>query len=588
MSKKKRTFLSADIPILQGKLKESVAAVLPIVLLMLLLSFTFVPLNSGVLLAFLLGGTLLIVGMAVFTLGTELAMTPIGESVGAQMTKTNKLGVVLVISFVIGVIITIAEPDLQVLAGQIAGIPRTALMLTVAVGVGVFLALALLRIIFKIKLSYLLLGLYACAFILAIFVPEGFLSVAFDSGGVTTGPMTVPFIMAMGVGVQNIRTDKNSDADSFGLVALCSIGPIIAVMILGLVYKSDGAAATVAETLVINNSIDLATVFVQAVPSIALDVALVILPITVFFLIYQLLKLKLSKMELAKILVGIMYTYVGLVLFLVGAHVGFMSTGRMIGEYIGGLRANWIIIPIGMLVGYFIVSAEPAIHVLNKQVYEMTLGAIPQKALKLSLSVGVAISVGLAMCRALYAIPLMYVLIPGYVLALGLTFVSPPMFTAIAFDSGGVASGPMTATFLSSLTIGVCTMVGGNTATDAFGLVALVAMTPLITIQLLGVYYKFTLKKRQAQTLVKDITKEEIIENPVDVPPVSTSVEKVKPIDSSIVKKAVQPTFEREEIIEMLSPPRRLGIEELIIEPQDEAEAVEGEVRELKQQQKEE
>jgi len=207
----------------------------------------------------------------------------------------------------------------------------------------------------------------------------------------------------------------------------------------------------------------------------------------------------------------LVYTYFGLVLFLTGVNVGFMPLGRYLGQTIGSSQYNWIIIPIGMIIGYFIVIAEPAVHVLNKQVVEMTSGAIPKKAISTSLSIGVSASVGLAMLRIITGMPLMYLLIPGYAIALILTFFVPPVFTAIAFDSGGVASGPMTATFLLPLAIGVCLGVGGNVAVDAFGLVAMVAMTPLITIQGLGLFYKFKLKaaeKEQEQKLKK---KESII-----------------------------------------------------------------------------
>lgn len=491
------------------KLKESLTSVLPITLIVFVLCFSVVPVTNGILMAFVIGAVLLVLGMGLFTLGTDLAMTPIGGHVGAEVTRSRRLWVIVLVCFVVGCMITVSEPDLQVLAEQVPGVPNITLILAVAIGVGLFLVVALLRIVLRVKLSYLLIGCYAAVFILSSFVPESFLAVAFDSGGVTTGPMTVPFIMAMGVGVASIRYDKNAESDSFGLVALCSIGPILAVMILGLLYRPSDATYVPVEIPDIEHSGELWQMFMQAFPKYCKEVALALLPIVAFFIIFQFASLRLHRRELARIGVGVIYTYAGLVLFLTGVNVGFMPVGNVIGQRIGSLEYSWVVIPIGMVIGWFIVAAEPAVHVLNKQVAQITADAIPKKAMGLSLSIGVAISVGLAMTRILTGLPILYILIPGYLLAALLTFVSPPIFTAIAFDSGGVASGPMTATFLLPLAMGACTATGGDVVTDAFGVVAMVAMTPLITIQVLGVYYRIVTRKRitekQEQNPAEDI-----------------------------------------------------------------------------------
>ncbi len=337
------------------------------------------------------------------------------------------------------------------------------------------------------------------AFIIAIFVPKEFLSIAFDSGGVTTGPMTVPFIMALGLGVSSIRSDADAGKDSFGLVALCSIGPILAVLVLSLVFKSDAGAYTPVILPDAPDSRAMWQLFAHGFPDYMGEVALALAPIAVFFAIFQIISLKLQKKQLWRIIFGIFYTYVGLVLFLTGVNVGFMPAGNYIGQQIAALPYRWILIPIGMLMGYFIVKAEPAVHVLNKQVEEITSGTIPAKAMDVSLSVGVAVSVGLGMIRVLTGISIFWFLVPGYLLAIVMTFMVPDIFTAIAFDSGGVASGPMTATFLLPFAMGACEMLGGNIVTDAFGIVAMVAMTPLITIQALGVLYQYKLKKSEKQ-----------------------------------------------------------------------------------------
>ncbi len=504
--------LKSNKTILFEKLKESLASVLPITAIVFVLCFTVVPVPTDILISFILGAIMLILGMGLFTLGTDLAMTPIGSEVGSAITRSRKLWFIVLISLIVGIIITIAEPDLQVLAEQVPNIPNMTIIITVAVGVGVFLVIAMLRIVFKVPLNYLLIGFYAVVFILAIFVPKEFLAVAFDSGGVTTGPMTVPFIMALGVGAASIRTDKNAEQDSFGLVALCSIGPILSVLILGLIFKPTGDAAYSSTVIpVFEDTKALWDYFKDSMPYYLKEVVLALSPIVVFFILFQIFSIKLKKDRLIRISVGLVYTFIGLVIFLTGVNVGFMPMGSLIGKELGLLENNWIVVPIGMLMGYFIVAAEPAVHVLNKQVYELTNGMIPKKALSTSLSIGVCVSVGLAMVRILTGLPIMYLLVPGYAISLLLSFFVPPMFTAIAFDSGGVASGPMTATFLLPLAMGVCSAVGGDISTDAFGIVAMVAMTPLITIQILGVIFRIK-TGINAKIADADVAVEDIIE----------------------------------------------------------------------------
>lgn len=458
--------------------------------IVLLLCFTIAPIPPSILLTFLMGAALLIVGMLFFNVGVEMSMTPIGERVGTTMTKSKNVFVIILISFIMGFFITISEPDLQVLAEQVPSIPNLTLILAVAFGVGIFLVIALLRMLFGIPLSYLLVFFYVIIFALTPFVPGDFLAVAFDSGGVTTGPMTVPFIMSFGVGIAAIRNDRHAEDDSFGLVSLCSIGPILAVLILGMIY-TPGSTESVSESIpVIDNTVDLWQLFAVGFPTYIEEIAISVLPIVVFFGIFQLISRDINKRSLIKIFIGLGYTYVGLVLFLTGVNVGFMPAGNFLGQTLAGLPYAWIIVPIGIIIGYFIVRAEPAVFVLTKQVEEITSGAISATAMGLSLSIGVAASVGLAMIRVLTGISIMWFLIPGYVIALVLTFFVPKIFTAIAFDSGGVASGPMTATFLLPLAMGACQALGGNIITDAFGIVAMVAMTPLITIQIMGLIFR--------------------------------------------------------------------------------------------------
>ena len=438
-------------------------------------------------------------------------MIPLGEAVGKEITRSKKVWVIVAISFLIGVIITVAEPDLQVLAGQVPSIPDRVIIWSVALGVGVFLVIALLRILFAIQLSYLLIGFYAIVFVLAGFVSPDFWAVAFASGGVTTGPMTVPFIMALGVGVSAVRNDREAGGDSFGLVALCSIGPIITVLLLGLLYQPDGSSYTPVSVPDAKDTAEMFRSYTHALPEYFKEIFLSLAPILAFFVLFQLVTRRMHRREVMSMLFGLLYTYIGLVLFLTGVNVGFMPVGSFLGESIAAHESySWLLIPIAMLIGYFIVSAEPAVHVLNRQVEEITAGAIPASAMNAALSIGVSVSLALAMIRVLTGISIMWFLIPGYVLSLALSFVVPKIFTSIAFDSGGVASGPMTATFLLPFAMGACDALGGNVVTDAFGVVAMVAMTPLVTIQLLGVSYQRKLSKRTPVPAVGQV--EEIIE----------------------------------------------------------------------------
>ena len=510
--KNKISFIRADRTVISEKVKESVSSVFPIALIVLLLSFSVVPIESGVFLAFALGTLLVIVGMVLFTLGADTAMTPIGEYVGTSVMKTKKLWIIIPICFVVGVMITVAEPDLQVLAGQLAKtIGPWILIIAVGVGVGLFLVVAFLRIVLKIRLTYLLLGCYIAVFALSFFVPEVFVPLAFDSGGVTTGPMSVPFIIAIGTGVAAMRSDKNAETDGFGLTALCSVGPILSVMVLGIIFKPETIDTSAALIPTVENSKELLKLFVYELPHYMEEVLIGLLPIVSFFFIFQLFGYKVSHQQLVRIVVGIIYTYLGLVVFLLGVNVGFLPVGAYLGETLGALSYNWIIVPIGMLVGYFVVAAEPAVHVLTKQVYEITSGAIAASALRTSLMIGVSVSAGLSMLRIILHIPIMYFLVPGYLIAIVLAFLVPDIFTAIAFDSGGVASGAMTASFLMPFALGACRAVGGNIATEGFGVVAMVAMTPLITIQILGLVYKIKTTGRKGANDTASYT-EDIIE----------------------------------------------------------------------------
>ena len=478
---------------LAEKIRESAVSVLPILILVSLLCLFLTPMQPQLLLAFLIGALMLILGMGLFSLGAEQSMTLIGTKIGTALTKTKNLPLILGVSFLLGFAITVAEPDLQVLAETVPHISSTVLLVTVGIGVGLFMSLCMYRIITGANLRWLLLGCYALIFLLAAFTDPDFLCIAFDAGGVTTGPMTVPFILAMGMGVANIRSDNRAEADSFGLVALCSIGPILSVLLLGFFYDGGEAVAELSHTS-LPTTTAIGGAFLAALPVYFKEMAIAMLPIVGIFLIFQLALLRLTRRRLVKILIGLLYTYLGLVLFLTGVNIGFSTLGAELGAALGRTAPQWLI-PLAIVLGWFIISAEPAVSILEKQIETVSAGAIPGKAIKRSLSIAIAIAMGLAMLRVLTGISILWFVVPGYAAALALSFFVPDIYTAIAFDSGGVASGPMTATFMLQLVVGASIALGGNVLRDAFGVVALVAMMPLLSIQLVGFLYERRAKR---------------------------------------------------------------------------------------------
>ncbi len=491
---------------LKEKTSEALSSVLPITLIVLLLSVVLVPMEIGTIALFLTGAVLLIIGMGFFQLGAEISMTPLGQGIGGRIVRSKSRILCLLVCFATGALITIAEPDLQVLANQVASIPNNVLIWTVAAGVGVFTAIAVLRILLRIPLARMLPVFYVLLFALSLLVPREFLAVAFDAGGVTTGPMTVPFIMALGIGFSSIRGRSGSADDSFGLIALCSIGPILMVMLLGIFYHPSEAAYATVEIASVLTTRDVAAQFLQAFPQYIAEVLQSTLPIVGVFVLFQLLTRHYKGRQIVRMLIGFGYTMVGLILFLTGVNIGFAPVGNLLGSGLADSRLSWLLIPIGMVIGYYIVKAEPAVQVLNEQVENITGGMISRNAMNRTLQAGVACAVALSMVRVLTGLSIYWILIPGYAAALIMAHFVPTVFVGIAFDSGGVASGPMTSTFLLPLAMGACSAAGGNIVTDAFGVVALVALAPLIAVQLMGLIYQYKSSRHAAVSAGYDDT----------------------------------------------------------------------------------
>lgn len=475
--------------ILLSKIKEALVSVLPVAAIVLLLNLTplvnFTGLEMGV---FVASAFALILGIGLFNMGADLAMTPMGEQIGSGLTKSGNLPILLVVCFAMGLLITVAEPDLSVLANQVGEVLNgTLLIVTVGIGVGLFLVISVVKMATHKPLSSLLLFFYMVLFMLTALViineNTDFLPLAFDSGGVTTGPITVPFIMALGVGIATTMGGKNVGENSFGLIAMCSIGPILAVMLLGITASGDMRYAVPDYSVQAGLGSALWHTVLHTFKEVAIALGLII----AFFVILQIVCLKLPKKRLLQIAVGIFYTYIGLVVFLTAVKIGFVPIGYKMGTELAGNHPAFVI-GFGFIIGMVVVLAEPAVHVLNKQVEDITSGTVSKKSMMIALSVGVGISLGLSMLRIVLDFSILYYVIPGYLVSLGLSFFVPGLYTAIAFDSGGVASGPLTSSFILPFAVGVCCVLQGEAKvmSDAFGIVAMVAMTPLITIQLLG------------------------------------------------------------------------------------------------------
>ncbi|MCC8165838.1 MAG: DUF1538 domain-containing protein [Planctomycetes bacterium] len=469
--------------------------------IVVLLHLTIAPLPAGQLSQFVLGGALLIVGLSIFLIGADLGMVPFGQRVGAALTHQRNLPLILIASFVIGFAITIAEPDVQVLANQVASIApsvnKSTLLMMIAVGVGLFLVVAMVRVVMQISLPLLLIIFYGIVFFASGFAETAYVCIAFDSGGATTGPITVPFIMAMGIGVAaSVKRTDGSD-NSFGFVGLASIGPIAAVALLGLMNPMDKSAATADVATVIDTSF--LGPFLHQLPHISQEITMALVPLVVIFFVFQVTLLKLPGQQVKRMIMGFLYAWIGLVIFMTGVNGGFTPVGRSLGMELGVMADGWALLPVGLILGAVVVIAEPAVWVLTEQVEGVSGGSIRRGVMLVALSISIALAVGLGMLRVITGVSIWYMILPGYILALALTRWCPPMFTAIAFDSGGVASGPMSTTFVLSLTVGAAISSGGNPATDAFGMVAMIAMAPLITIQVLGLVYKH-MEGRQCKT----------------------------------------------------------------------------------------
>ena len=484
------------------KFKEVVFSLLPIMIIVLILNFTLVPMEQEVVVRFIIGVVFIIVGLTLFLIGVDLGITPIGNTIGAAMTKTNKIWIVIISGLLLGFVVSIAEPDLHILADQVAFVTsgmvsKWTIVIIVSIGIAIMLAIGLARIVYNFPLYKLLTIFYGSILILAFFSSNEFLAISFDASGATTGALTVPFILALAIGVSKLKKDsKASEKDSFGLVAIASIGAIISVMVLSITSKTDEINASMVHDEIKSTSVILP--FLKEIPKISVEIFWALLPILLIFLVFQKISFKLSKRKVRKILNGIIFTFIGMVLFLVGVNSGFMDVGANIGYQLAALDNKFFLIVVGFILGFITILAEPAVYVLTRQIEEVTSGYVKRRVVVTALSIGVGVAVALSVIRVLIPkLQLWHYLLPGYIICIVLTFIVPKLFVGMAFDSGGVASGPMTATFVLAYIQGAANSIEhADVLIDGFGMIAMVAMTPIITLQILGLIYKIKSKKK--------------------------------------------------------------------------------------------
>ena len=489
------------------KLKETAVSVLPVMLIVLVFGLFVVPMDGFLLGRFIIGGLFLIFGLTIFLLGVDMGIQPMGERSGAELTKRKNLWLLLGCAFLIGFIVTAAEPDIQVFGAQVkqvfSSVNKTVFTFVIATGVGLFVMLGLLRSIINFSLKWTLLIFYTILFTFALLAKDSFIGIGFDAGGATTGPMTVPFIMALGLGVSTVRASKNDN--SFGLTGIASVGPVMAVIVYSF-FISDKGGQTLVEATAQTDAVTqgfynkLMGPFHGVFPHVLKDSLLSIAPLFAMFIIFQITLLKMTKRQEIRMVIGFIYSFVGLSIFLTGVNGGFMQAGKILGELLGSRAiaggSVWftVLMITGLALGAIIVCAEPAVWVLSEQVESVSGGTIKRKVLLVFLSVGTAIAIGLSLWRCVKGFDIKWILIPGYLIAMVLMPFCPDLFTGIAFDSGGVASGPLTSTFILSFTIGAANACGGGN--DSFGVIALVALMPLIAIQIMGIVYKIKTEKK--------------------------------------------------------------------------------------------
>lgn len=501
--------LKSKLGFFTSTLKEVFLSSLPLAAIIILVCGFIAPLDSfSDYLKLIIGYASVIIGQTLFLDGLNISILPIGKLVGGSLIKLKKPLFIIFFGFVFGLLATVAEPALAVLARQtnmiMPIINETVFIWIMGAGIGVLVGFSLFRIMKDLNIKIVFAILYIVTFLMIIFVPNEFIALAFDGSGATTGDISVPFILALGMGVSVTMSKHKSNDDSFGIIGLASVGPIIALfiygMLLNLKYKgvlppeqiyNPGSASSLSEIIVGNLS----------------GVALALIPVVLVFIPFQILFIKQPKKEFIDILLGTVVVFVGLLIFLSGIDYGFAFTGKYIGEvFLDPSRPEWfkwLILIIGFILGAAITLSEPAVTVLGEQLEEITNGHIRKLTIRMTLAIGIGFASLLSMVKILTEVNILYFLVPLYAIALIMMKFTPKLFVGLAYDSGGVSGGALTSAFLTPMTLGMAQAVAAITSTpssiltNGFGIIAFISVTPLIAVQALGIFYDITLKKEE-------------------------------------------------------------------------------------------
>ena len=497
---------------LKDKLKEVLTAVLPITIIVLVLHFTISPLSTSLLYAFLLGSVLVIIGLTIFLFGIDQGLEPIGHGIGSTLAHSKSFAVVITICLVLGFFISYAEPDLHILAGQVEKVTsgqfgRLLMVVVVSIGIAVMMTLGMLRILKGVHLKYVFTAAYGLILILSFFSSSDFIAIAFDASGATTGAVTVPFMLALAGGISSIKADsKESEADNFGLIGIASTGAILGVLITGVIFGIDKLNGTLPEQTITDSN--LWHVYGSRILPIAWDSFISLLPIIIVYIIFQVYFFKHKKTRVFNNSRGLFLTFLGLVIFLLGVNGGFMEVGTQLGIQLASMESKVPVLVVALLLGLTTVLAEPAVHVLTHQVEDVTGGSVNRTLVLIFLSVAVGLSIFMSALRILLpGLQLWMYLLPGFGISVILGYFVPELFVGMAFDAGGVASGPMTATFSLAFVQGIAAQVpSADLVTDGFGMIAIVAMMPIVALELLGALYQLQMRKASKSRISKQET----------------------------------------------------------------------------------
>ena len=479
--------------LLWEKLKEVTRTLVPVVVLVLLLCFTIVEVEADIIIRFIVGSIMLLIGLTIFLWGVDISMNPIGEHMSKEVATSRSPSKIAILGFLLGFLITVAEPDLLILGSQVqdasgGSLQSPIIVYMVSFGVGIMISLGVFRLLRDKPLNVFMTITYGVILVMSFFVSEEFLAIAFDASGATTGALTTPFVLAISLGLSNMKGGKRAEENSFGLVGIMSAGPILAVIILSIVSGQRNIQGT-AEAFVPAEGI--LGPILKEIPVTFMESLIALVPIVALFLLYNFKKFKLPKEELMRIVFGLVLTLVGLVFFLTAVHSGFMDMGRILGMELAK-KNSWLLIGVAFVMGLIVVLVEPAVHVLGEQIEEVTSGHIPLNLIRMTLSIGVGLAIALSMVRIVVPeVKLWYFLLPGFAIAILLSYKADPVFVGIAFDAGGVASGPMSATFVLAFAQGAADMIDtANVLVDGFGVIAMIAMAPVLSIMILGTAFR--------------------------------------------------------------------------------------------------